>query len=118
MFLSTGTDRPALKYLFSHVREKITAAGKWYDIGVQLFDVKDEQVVNTIENDHRGNADKCTAIMLQLWLDRKPDANWNQLIQALRMPSIRLDALASEIEGMLIEGSMCSYITPEFTLHN
>ena len=97
-----GTDRPALKYLNRHVRANIT--GKWHDIGVELFDVKGEPVLNTIRINNPGNADQCTAEMLQLWLDRQPDASWNQLIQAFRAPNIKLEALASKIEEMLSKG--------------
>ena len=98
-----GTDRPAWKYLNRHVREKIT--GKLHDIGVELLDDEDEPALNTIKTNHPGDAEECTAKMLRLWLERKSDANWIQLIQALRMPIIRLEALASEIEDLLIKGN-------------
>ena len=62
-------------------------------------------MLRTIETNYPGDADKCTEKMLQLWLERRSDANWNQLVQALRMPNIRLDALASELESMLNKGS-------------
>ena len=103
MFLSIGTERPALKYLNRHVVVNIT--DKWYNIGVELLDVGDEIVLNTIGTNHPGDAEKCTEKMLQLWLERRSDANWNRLIQALRMPNIRLDTLASKIESMLNKGS-------------
>ena len=72
---------------------------------MELLDVGDEGVLKTIKTDHPGDADKCTEKMLQLWLERRSDANWNQLIQALRMRNIRLDTLASELESMLNKGS-------------
>ena len=103
-FSYTGTDRPALKYLNRHVRASI--ADKWHDIGVELLDVEDEAVLNTIETNHPGDANKCTATMLQLWLTRKRDASWDQLIQALRVTNIKLEALALKIEGMLTEGKI------------
>ena len=102
VFFCIGTDRPALKYLNRHVRDDIT--GKWHDIGVELFDVEDESVLNTIMINHPGNTDQCTAKMLRLWLERKSDATWNQLIQALRAPSIKLEGLALKIERMLTKG--------------
>ena len=102
MHLYVGTDRPALKYLYRHVRSDII--GKWHDIGVELFDVEDEGVLNTIKINNPGDADKCTAEMLQLWRDRQADASWNQLIQAFRAPNIKLEHLASKIEGMLSKG--------------
>ena len=42
--------------------------------------------------------------MLRLWLARKPEASWNQLLETLREPGIKLNALAAKIEGMLSKG--------------
>ena len=98
-----GTDRPALKYLNRHVREYIT--DKWYDIGLELFDVEDESILNTIKNNNFRDSKDCTTEMLRLWLERKPDASWNQLLQALKAPNIKLETLASKIEGMLNKGN-------------
>ena len=58
-------------------------------------------VLDEIQANHPGDANKCTAEMLQLWLNSKPDASWNQLTQAFRAPNIKLEALASKIEVML-----------------
>ena len=107
VFLSIGTEQPALKYLHGHVKPNIT--DKWFDIGMQLFDVGDETVLNTIQNNNFGDANKCTAEMLKLWLERNSDANWNQLIQTLRMPVIGLNSLALKIENMLTKGSQWLY---------
>ena len=96
------TDRPTLKYLYRHVRTDITA--KWYDIGVELFDEEDESVLNTIMVNHPDDSDRCTAEMLRLWLDRKSNPTWNHLTDALKVPHIKLEALASKIEGMLSKG--------------
>ena len=108
-----GTDRPALKYLNKYVKADI--APKWHDIGVELLDVEDEPVLNAIKNNHPGDVDKCTAEMLQLWLARKPEASWGQLLEAFREPNIKLNALAIRIEGMLFEG-MCRYIKINYML--
>ena len=97
-----GTDRPALKYLNKYVKPNITA--KWYDLGVELLDVEDEPLLNTIKVDHHRDSDRCTAEMLQLWLERKSDASWNQLIQAFREPNIKLETLALKVECMLSKG--------------
>jgi len=104
-----GTDHPAMKYLNRYVRPNITK--KWYDIGVELLDVNDEIVLDTIQDSFSGDPDKCTAEMLKLWRARKTDASWNQLIQAFRQHHIQLNALASNIEGMLSKGmtGYCNY---------
>ena len=77
-----------------------------------MFDVEDEPVLDGIKADHPGDANKCAAEMLRLWLNRKPDASWNQLIQAFRASKIKLEALASKIEEMLSKGMwyLASYL--------
>ena len=97
-----GTDRPALKYLYKHVKTNITA--KWYDIGVELLDDADVPALNTIKTDHPGDSNQCTAEMLGLWLEKKSDATWNQLTDAFREPNINLETLASKIDSMLSKG--------------
>ena len=100
--MHVGTDRPALKYLYAHVRGNI--ANDWYDIGVALLDPGDEVVLDTINTNHLGDAEKCAAEMLKLWLARKPEASWDLLMEALKEPNIKLNALAVKIEEMLTKG--------------
>ena len=69
-----------------------------------MFDVEDEPMLDVIKANHPGDANKCAAEMLRLWLNRKPDASWNKLIQAFRASNIKLEALASQIEEMLSKG--------------
>ena len=111
----TGTDRPALKYLFRYVKTNITT--KWYDIGIELLNVEDESSLNTINCDHRNDVDKCTTEMLKLWLDKRSDASWNQLIQAFREPNIKLESLATKIESMLRKG-MIAFLNLESMYYN
>ena len=101
-----------MKYLYRYV--KVNIAPKWYDIGVELFDVEDEPVLNRIKADHPGDSDQCTDEMLRLWLEKSSNANWNQLIQTFREPNIKLEALASKIESLLSKGKIytqCMYNT-------
>ena len=113
-----GSDRPALRYLNRYVRGAIAHGTKWHDIGLELLDIGDELILNTIKENHPGDADKCTAEMLQLWLARKPDASWNQLLQALREPNIQENVLAVRIEGMLLKGTIIFYINTKQQLEN
>ena len=92
-----------MKDLNRYVRADI--ATKWHDVGVELLDVEDEPALHAIKVNYSGDVNQCTAEMLQLWLNRKPDASWNQLIKAFRAPNIKLEALASKIEGMLSKGT-------------
>ena len=94
-----GSDRPALKYL-TYIRDLI--ADKWYEIGLELLEQKDERAVRIIKNNNNRNIIECCTEMLELWLKRQPKATWNQLIKALKARGIELNSAASEIEEMLL----------------
>ena len=102
-----GTDHPTLKYLNKYV--KIDISTKWYDIGVELLDDEDVPVLKRIKADHGRNSDECTAKMLELWLEKKPDTTWNDLIQTLREPNIKFETLASKLESLLCKGTYSEY---------
>ena len=103
-----GSELPVLKYLNAHVRDAI--ASDWYDIGMALFDPGYEQELDIIQKNHPGDAKKCAAEMLKLWLRVKPEDSWDQFLKVLREPHIKLNALALKIEGMLLEGMYLSIL--------
>ena len=91
-----GYDRPLLKNLHDHVVQKV--AHKWRDLGVQLLRPDQQEALSIIELDHPHNAVECCKCVLNKWLDTTTDATWNQLISALRSPTVQLDYLANQIE--------------------
>ena len=101
-FWLIGTDRPSLRYFNRYVKDSI--GKKWYDVGVELLD--DGLVLDQIKTSNFNDISRCTTDMFNLWLQRKPDATWNQLIEALRVPNIQLKWLASKIEQMLSKGTL------------
>ena len=56
--------------------------------------------INTISANNRGDVVGCCSSLFTLWLQRKPEANWKQLIDALI--TIKLNVLAAEIKKSLI----------------
>ena len=100
IFLNIGTDCPSMKYLYQLVRPRIGI--KWYDVGLELLGEEDEKRLFDIKISHN-DYEECAVKMLQLWLEKKVDASWNQLIQALRQPNINLSYFASRIENMLLK---------------
>jgi len=75
-------------------------ADKWYDIGLELLHPRDEIYLKSIRTGKHETIESCTK-MLDLWLDRQPNATWNQLIDALRSPGVELFDVASTIEDLL-----------------
>lgn len=68
-----------------------------------MLNAADKGLLDAIETECPGNVVKCRE-MFCLWLERTPEATWNQLLQALRAPSVKLETLASELEEMLSKG--------------
>ena len=99
IIITVGSDRPAMKYLNRHVAVEI--ACKWYDVGIELMNTEDEQLLNTMRAQHGSNSIEGSKEMLREWLQRKPDASWIQLIAALKVSSIGLNERARNLERLL-----------------
>ena len=72
----------------------------WYDLGLELMEVEDEQDLDKIKAEDLEKLES-TKRMLELWRKRKTDASWNTLIKALRSPVIEKYELALQLEGVL-----------------
>jgi len=68
---------------------------------VQLLDPPSDSSLDIIKEDNPLNVRGRCKCVLQKWLDKNPDASWNQLIEALRSPCVELDYLADQIEHKL-----------------
>ena len=77
----------------------VAGLGKWKDLGVQLLP---PETVGTIEQNHPQNVVSCCKRVLEEWRETTTDPTWNQLIRALRSPSVQLNHLAGQLEQMLI----------------
>ena len=96
-----GRDRPSLQDLSEHV--VTIAADKWRDLGVQLLPrLGQEKMLDIIAEDHPHDVVSCCKCVLKKWLDTTTDATWNELIRALRSPTIQLDYEADRLEQILI----------------
>ena len=80
----------------------------WYNVGLELLKAEgeDEMQLDAIKANHEPNEKARATKMLKFWLQKKTDASWNDLIEALRVPTIGLCTLALEIENMLIPEGM------------
>ena len=101
LFIVVGHERPLLKYLNRHIMKPV--GSKWYNLGIDLFEVDDIESLNTVRSEHPTDINVCCTTMFQLWLRKQPKASWNQLIDSLRQPGIDLNNLASKINQMLLQ---------------
>ena len=97
-----GSKRPLLKDLHDHVLLEV--ADKWRDLGVQLLAPEHQVALRVIAADHPHDVVSCCKCVLEKWLDTTTDATWNQLIKALRSPSIQLDHLACHVKYIMTSG--------------
>ena len=103
-----GSDRPSLRELHNHV--VINVADKWRDLGVQLLRPGQEKILDIIAANHPHDVVSCCKHVLKIWLDTTTDATWNELIRALRSPTIQLDYEADRLDQILtVEGKIYSY---------
>ena len=91
--------RPSIKMLQRHVIPFVAA--KWYELGVELLDEREEHKLMTIESNHKNDANKCCFEMFHLWLNSHTDATWQQIFEALKSPGVGLDSLVLDLEGLL-----------------
>ena len=97
--------KPTRNKLLDHVVPHVTP--QWYILGVKLLKEDQESHLDIIESNHAGDNIKCCMDMFRYWLNANTDASWQQLIEALRSPVLKLPVVAADIEKMLT-GSYCS----------
>ena len=92
-------DRPEIKYLNEHVKQRVCASGseKWFELGTELLDKKHIAALSAVKSDVTECTARCSK-MFELWLERQPEASWRHLIRALQQ--IHMNTLASDIEKL------------------
>ena len=110
---SLGNDRPSMRDLHNHIIPAV--ASKWWELGVQLLNPStSHNILEIIKENHPQDVMGCCSNMLQRWLDTIPDASWNELLKALRSPSLQLNYLADQVECKLIKKCKSPGVDPGF----
>ena len=91
--------RPTKRKLLDHVVPYV--APHWYGLGAKLLKEDEESHLDIIESNHACDNKKCCMDMFRYWLNTNTDANWQQLIEALRSPAVELPVVAADVETML-----------------
>jgi len=73
-------------------------AAKWHELGTELFDEEEGYKLDTIESNYSKDAVKCCREMFHLWLNANANAEWYQIVEALRSPGVCLASVADELE--------------------
>ena len=92
-------NRPLLKDIYEHVVPSV--ADKWRNIGVQLLHptLVDDRALDLIAADHPHSVQECCKNMLEKWLETLEDANWKQILEAIK--NIELYHIADKLEKYL-----------------
>ena len=77
-------------------------ASKWYELGVELLDEEEEFKLKIIESNYDKDVMKCCFEMFRVWLDTNSDANWRQIVEALKSPGVDLSSVAVNLEKKLL----------------
>ena len=77
LYPSTTPATPTLKEL----KIALKSVSDWYSLGIYL-DLKSHQL-KTIENNHRGDNERCGTEMLDCWLNNTATPTWEAIIKAL-----------------------------------
>jgi len=101
-------NRPTLQQLNNNV--KFQAASQWYDLGLELLSAENSEKISIISHDYPKDAATCCTEMFSVWLHTDTTASWAKLVNALRAPSVGLDALAAEINKKFLNGRDCEQI--------
>lgn len=99
-FLCVGDDKPSIRLLNIHVRDKV--APKWFDLGLQLLSSGQLEKLDTIRKDNPADTNMCCTEMFKLWLNVDIEASWNKLIAALEQ--IGHNALGEIIRSNILKG--------------
>ena len=103
----SGKDCPTLKHLSRIKRNEAAGVSKkWRELGNELLDGYGHKL-DTIQLDHQTVDERCDA-MFKEWLDVKPDANWNQLCDALN--NIGMNTAATNIKKKIAATETSMYI--------
>ena len=82
---------------------------KWYPLGLQLLDPKDESFLRALRNQSGTCLDKCTEVF-QHWLDVTGKPTWSKILKALKKRSVNFPNVADKIENMLYKSKQVSTI--------
>ena len=91
--------RPSRNKLLDHVVPHVTP--QWYVLGVKLLKEDQESQLDIIKSNHPSDNQMCCMEMFWYWLSTNTDASWQQLIEALQLPIVKLPVVAADIEKML-----------------
>ena len=103
----TDLSRPELRDLHNIVIPKVS--NKWYYLGIQLLNNSQVPKLDEISATYSTDLQRGCVEMFKHWLNITPGATWDDIINALRAPSLLLLSVADDIEKK-VKGYKCSIV--------
>lgn len=97
--ISAAHSKPTLKKLQRVVIHRV--ATKWYELGIELLEEGQEGQLKVIEESLKNDAKKCLE-MFDYWLGKTPNANWYNIVEALKSPAVDLATVAFDVESAFV----------------
>ena len=93
MLYIAGHHSPTLKLLRNILKPDTSGlAARWHDLGTQLLTGDTVGTLDVIKANHPNDVSACCNKMFVMWLELQPNATWNQLIIALNMIGMNVQA--------------------------
>ena len=74
----------------------------WLDLGRELLNKDEVPHLYIIKENHRNDNRQCRDEMFTYWLRTHPEASWQQLIESLGSPALKLHTVAADIKAMCL----------------
>ena len=105
MLCITGHHYPTPKQLRNILKPDTSGlAARWHDLGTQLLTADNVGILDMIKANHPNDVSACCSKMFVMWLELQPNATWSQLIAALIM--IGMNVQAENVIKCLAEGKI------------
>ena len=104
--MCTADSKPNLKLLQRHVIPNVSS--KWLELGVELFDTREEPKLEDIESNHKNDVNKCCFEMFHMWLKTRVNPTWTRIVEALESPGVHLVSVAADLKKLI--GKVNNYI--------
>ena len=92
--------KPHLKDLQRHVIPYV--ATKWFQLGLELFDIEETEKLDIIEHNNNNVADKCCLQMFRVLVKTDRHLDWNRIVNALKSRGVNLITFADKLEQKLL----------------
>ena len=98
--LGLNNSKPTLKEIHSfEIISKVSP--KWQQLGLALLDDDEVSRLEIIQANNNDVIACCTALF-SYWLQAHPNANWHDVVVALKEPGVEMNALAADVENKFI----------------